>query len=103
HFVLAIRFFPYKLSINTGTQDAPRPICRGRWRGRARMQKRIEKLTPEQEARIPEFREEWLRHGLSTERADFDAAEAAIKDAYRVAGLEPPALFIRLRSPLEGA
>ena len=66
-------------------------------------ERRIEKLTPEQEARIPEFREEWLRIGLSTEPADFDAAEDAIKDAYKIARLEPPKLFIRLRSPLEGA
>ena len=63
----------------------------------------INKLTPEQEAMIPAVRDEFLRVGLSTEPADFEAAEAAIKDAYAVAGLAPPKLFIRLASPFEGA
>jgi hypothetical protein len=64
---------------------------------------RIEKLTPEQEAMLPAVRDEWLRHGLSTEPADCDAAEQAVKDAYVVAGLEPPKIIIRLASPHEGA
>ncbi|NTJ46863.1 hypothetical protein G6K93_07525 [Agrobacterium rhizogenes] len=64
---------------------------------------KIEKLTPEQEALIPVVRDEFLRHGLSTEPADFDAAEQAIKDAYAVANLPAPKLFIRLASPHEGA
>ncbi|WP_271024919.1 DUF6745 domain-containing protein [Rhizobium sp. RCAM05973] len=64
---------------------------------------KIEKLTPEQEAMIPTIRDEFLRIGLSTEPADFDAAEQAIKDAYAVANLPAPKLFIRLASPHEGA
>ena len=64
---------------------------------------KIEKLTPEHEAQIPVIRDEFIRHGLSTEPADFDSAEQAIKDAYAVAGLSPPNIFIRLRSPHEGA
>jgi hypothetical protein len=63
---------------------------------------KIEKLTPEQEAMIPTARDEFLRVGLSTEPADFDAAEDAIKDAYAVAGLAAPKIFIRLASPHEG-
>jgi len=63
----------------------------------------IERLTPEQAAQIPPFREEFLRLGLSTEPADFDAAEQAVRDAYAVAGLPAPKLFIRLASPHEGA
>ena len=65
--------------------------------------RKIEKLTPEQEAKIPAIRDEFLRIGLSTEPADFDAAEIAVADAYRAAGLEPPKIFIRLASPFEGA
>ncbi|MNK72099.1 hypothetical protein D3C87_915670 [compost metagenome] len=64
---------------------------------------KIEKLTPEQEARIPEYRDEWLRHGLSTEPANWEEAEQAVRDAYVAAGLEPPKIIIRLASPHEGA
>jgi len=67
------------------------------------MAKLLTKLTPEQEARIPAIRDEFLRIGLSTEPADFDAAEQAARDAYAVAGLPAPKLFIRLASPMEGA
>lgn len=34
----------------------------------------IEKLTPEQESRIPEFRDKWLKIGLSTQQIDFKKA-----------------------------
>lgn len=64
--------------------------------------KKLTKLTPKQIAQIPVIRDEFLRHGVSTEPADFDATEQAIKDAYQIAGLAPPKLFIRLASPLEG-
>ena len=67
------------------------------------MAKLLTKLTPEQEAQIPAIRDEFLRIGLSTEPADFDAAEQAARDAYAVAGLPAPELFIRLASPMEGA
>ena len=63
----------------------------------------LTKLTAEQEAQIPVIRDEFLRYGLSTEPADFDSAEQAIKDAYVVAGLPAPKIFIRLASPHEGA
>jgi hypothetical protein len=68
-----------------------------------KMTKKIEKLTPEQEAQIPLVRDEWLRHGLSCEPADWQTAEQAVRDAYTVAGLDPPKIIIRLASPHEGA
>ena len=46
--------------------------------------KKIEKLTPEQEARFPEFVEKWTRIGLCTDPADRPAAERAIAEIYRV-------------------
>jgi hypothetical protein len=67
------------------------------------MIKKIERLTPEQEAQIPIIRDEWLRHGLSCEPADWQTAEQAVRDAYTVAGLDPPKIIIRLASPHEGA
>jgi hypothetical protein len=60
---------------------------------------KIEKLTPEQEALIPIVRDEWLKIGLATGPTDRDAAQGAISDAYRMAGLEPPRHWIWLGSP----
>ncbi|MGI5165738.1 DUF6745 domain-containing protein [Spirillospora sp. CA-253888] len=45
-----------------------------------------------------EIRAEWLRHALSTERADRPAAEAAITELYRLAGQAPPR-FVWVDSP----
>jgi hypothetical protein len=67
------------------------------------MAKRIEKLTPEQAKRMPEFRDAWLNAGLSTERADRQRAQAGVKLAYEAAGLKPPTLIIWLDSPMAGA
>ncbi len=64
---------------------------------------KLEKLTKAQAKRIPEFREKWLRLGLSTEPADRPKAEASVDEAYRAAGLTPPTLKLWLRSPPEGA
>ncbi|MBX9697887.1 MAG: DUF4175 domain-containing protein [Acetobacteraceae bacterium] len=59
------------------------------------------KLAPnaERSAIIEQAREEWLRVGLSTEPADFDATEAAIATLYESAGRKRP-YFVRLSSPL---
>ena len=63
----------------------------------------LEKLTPEQEARLPEIRDEWLNIGLSCEPTDREAAEAGVRLAYERAGLEPPKIVIWLDNPLHGA
>src|SRR5262245_3443447 len=64
--------------------------------------KKIQELTDEQVARLGEYRDKWLAHGLSIEPADRSAAEAGVDKAYLAAGLEPPRLKIWLRSPLAG-
>lgn len=64
---------------------------------------KIEKLTPEQEAKLPEYRDKWLKIGLSTEPLDFEAAKKAACAAYRVAGLAEPEYFFAFRSPMEAA
>ena len=63
----------------------------------------IRELTPAQERRLVEFRDEYLHRGLSCEPADRLAAQEAVADAYRVGGLEPPAAYIWLSSPMAGA
>ena len=67
------------------------------------MPKKIQKLTPQQQALLPAVRDEWLAHGLSTTPADRPTAEAGVAAAYRAAGLEPPAFIIWLGSPWAGA
>ena len=62
----------------------------------------IEKLTPEQEARLPIFREEMLQRGLATGPVDRAAIEAAVDRVYRAAGYEPPAIKVWMDSPLGG-
>ena len=59
----------------------------------------LEKLTPEQEARLPEFRDFGLNIGLSTERTDRVAADAAIRAHYRACGLAEPKEILWFDSP----
>ena len=61
-----------------------------------------DKLTPEQEAKIPEYRERFLKMGLSTEPADRPTAEAAIKDYYKHLKMNEPRIIWEL-SPMAGA
>ena len=61
---------------------------------------KIEKLTPKQIARFPEFRERWTKIGLCTDPADRPRAEAAIHESYRAAGLQPPRKIVWCGSPL---
>jgi hypothetical protein len=63
------------------------------------MAKKIEKITPEHEARFPEWVDKWVKIGLSTEPADFDKAEAAALKAYDLCGLKRPLVVLRVGSP----
>ena len=60
---------------------------------------KITELTPEQESRIPEWIEKWVKIGLSTEPADFDKAIAAAKKAYSLCGLDQPLIILKVGSP----
>ena len=62
--------------------------------------KKIEKLSVEQEARLPEFRKEWLTTGLNTDPCDRQATEKAIKGIYEWCGQKAPEKFIWMDSPL---
>jgi len=59
----------------------------------------IEKLTPSQEARMPEYAAKWIKIGTSTEPTDRVAAEAAIHKVYECGGLKPPERIIWSKSP----
>lgn len=50
----------------------------------------MEHLTPEQEALLPQYRDEWIKIGLSTEECDFEQAKYWAKEAYKAAGRTPP-------------
>ena len=60
---------------------------------------KIDMLSPEQESRIPEWMEKWVKIGLSTEPADFDKAIAAAKRAYSSCGLDQPLIILKVGSP----
>ena len=60
---------------------------------------KIRELTPEQWRRIELARDEWLRVGLSTERADRATTERSITELYRRLGTAPPR-FLWWQSPL---
>lgn len=61
----------------------------------------IEKLTEEQEALLPVYRDKWLKVGLSTEKCDRAKAEKWVADAYKVAGFDPPRLISWAKGPLD--
>ena len=63
-------------------------------------QKKIEKLTPEQEAMLDVYRDDWLKIGLSTEPLNFEKAKAATIQSYELAGLTPPTDFYVADSPM---
>ena len=64
--------------------------------------KKITKLNEEQIKRLATKRDEWLKIGLSTERADREQAQQGALEAYQAAGLQPPKVFIWLDSPKQG-
>jgi hypothetical protein len=67
------------------------------------VQKKINTLTAEQQALLPDIRDQWIAHGLSTDRANRPEAEEGVRQAYRAAGLEPPRFIIWVDSPYAGA
>jgi hypothetical protein len=59
-------------------------------------------LTSEQLALLPEVRNERVALGRSIDPAQVQIAERAVASVYRLAGLEPPARFLWLGSPMAG-
>lgn len=48
---------------------------------------KIESLTPEQTAKMSEYKDKWCEIGLSTERVDFEKARAALIKSYESGGV----------------
>ena len=61
---------------------------------------RIDRLTPEQEAQFPAWRDRWIAAGLQNGAADRTKFEKAVTDCYRAAGLEPPKRVVWVSSPI---
>ena len=64
-------------------------------------QEKIEKLTPEQEALIPVYREKWRKIALSTEPIDREKAAEAVKATYSCLGFKLPEIIFT-ESPYTG-
>ena len=64
------------------------------------MAKKIESLTPEQEALLPVYADKWISIGLSTEPVDFEKAKEAVCVAYDCAGLDRTTNFHVVDGPL---
>lgn len=60
---------------------------------------KIDKLTPEQEAKLIEFRDEWRKIGLATGAANMDAVKPVITEMYAAIG-KPAPEFVNARSPM---
>src|SRR5882757_3840142 len=60
------------------------------------MPAKIAKITNKQKAKFAEWVEKWIESGLSCEPADFDSAERAARESYKVAGLKQPKVVLRL-------
>lgn len=61
------------------------------------------KLTPEQEAKIPEYHAKWKKIALCTDRADRPKAEKAVLELYQLAGIIEPPQIMWADDPLQGA
>jgi hypothetical protein len=60
---------------------------------------KINSITPAQAARFGEWSRKWIETGLSTAPADFDKAQAAALEAYKLCNLDKPMIVLRLGSP----
>ena len=64
------------------------------------MSDKIEKLTEEQEAKLPLYKDKWIKIGLNQDPIDYEKAKELITAQYIQEGLEPPE-FKYSRSPRE--
>ena len=60
---------------------------------------KIEKLSEEQEAMLPVYRDKWLAIGKATGPVNFEEAKKAVIKAYELAGLPAPTQFLVAQGP----
>lgn len=65
--------------------------------------KKIESLTPEQEAQMDVYAKKWIDIGLNCDPCDFEASKKHAIRAYEMSGLEPPRKFYLFDSPWSAA
>ncbi len=65
--------------------------------------KRIDRLTEDQKALMPTWRDEWIKIGLSTEPADRPRFEKAVRECYAYSNLDSKIPIIWVSSPMVGA
>lgn len=63
----------------------------------------IDKLTPEQEAKIPMYREKWTKIGTCCDPCDFEKSKEFAILTYEQSGLQPPKHFHLCDSPIHAA
>lgn len=61
----------------------------------------IDKLSDEQNAKLPEYVDRWMNIGLSTEPVNMEKATEAVKLAYRLAEQKEPTQFFHAKGPLD--
>ena len=62
----------------------------------------LEKLTEEQEARLPHFIDKWKKIGTDCTPADRKNAEKHVLEAYKISGNDPPKKIFWAGSPMAG-
>lgn len=67
------------------------------------MAKEINELTKEQESKIQEYYDRYMKIGTCTDPCPREDAERAIKAAYKYMKLKEPTYFLWVNSPYEGA
>ncbi len=65
--------------------------------------KHIEKLTEEQKAAMPAYRDKWIEIGLRTGETDFETFDKYMPICYEKANIPYPKNVVRVSSPLVGA
>lgn len=65
--------------------------------------KTIDKLTPEQEALLPVYKEKWIKIAMNGDPLDEMAARIGIRKAYEAADLTAPRIFFKFKSPIGAA
>ena len=64
-------------------------------------QKKIDKLTPEQEKYLPVFRDKWLKYAMDTSRIDFEKACQFVDNLYIANDMPKPRFHFFAKSPSE--